>query len=256
MVNWLVETSFRLLDLVILLIRHVVRAVLHPWAFFRRSGRFVSIDNRPWSMDIGISLMFLAQRAKRRIEDVQRRGEDELPQIHWKGIQSLKDPFSAGAYPLLLWELRPASVIELGSYKGGSAVWMADMMECMGIEGHVYSFDIRPELVQASHPAVTFGEADMEDPSTLDREELASLPHPWLVIEDAHRNVYGVLKFFDQFMVPGDYFIVEDTSLFRKHAPLKKFLKESRDGYLVDTKYTDLYGYNVTWHTNGYLRKM
>jgi len=38
------------------------------------------------------------------------------------------------------------------------------------------------------------------------------LPHPWLVIEDAHENIDGVLEHLLQYMQTGDYFIVEDTS--------------------------------------------
>jgi hypothetical protein len=31
---------------------------------------------------------------------------------------------------------------------------------------------------------------------------------------------------------------------------------EQGDNFLVDTRYTDLFGYNVTWHPNGYFKKM
>ena len=36
------------------------------------------------------------------------------------------------------------------------------------------------------------------------------LPHPWYVIEDSHVNVTGLLEYFDRFLQPGDYLMVED----------------------------------------------
>ena len=32
-------------------------------------------------------------------------------------------------YQMLLWELKPKTIIEIGSGTGGSAVWMADLMK-------------------------------------------------------------------------------------------------------------------------------
>ncbi len=37
---------------------------------------------------------------------------------------------------------KPATVIELGSYSGGCALWFADMLKCFGTKYHVYSVDI------------------------------------------------------------------------------------------------------------------
>ena len=41
---------------------------------------------------------------------------------------------------------------------------------------------------------------------------LQDLPHLWLVIEDSHTNVYGILKYFHDYMQTGDYFIVENLN--------------------------------------------
>ena len=39
-----------------------------------------------------------------------------------------------------------------------------------------------------------------------------NLQHPWLVIEDAHVNLTGVLGYLEKFTEPGDYICVEDTN--------------------------------------------
>lgn len=249
MVVFLMEIIVHLLDATMRSFHGALRVLLKPSSYFKASTRFVSIRERLWSTDLGMSLITSIQKAKWGVTD-------DTPYVHWKGVQSLKDPFSISLYPLLLWELRPATIIELGSFKGGSAIWMADMMKCMGLDGHIYSFDLQPERVEGSHPDVTFGKVDVNDLESFDREQLASLPHPWLVIEDTHRNVYEILKYFDLLILPGDYFIIEDTSAYKKHREMSKFLRENDERYKVDTKYTDMYGYNVTWHTNGYIRRI
>ena len=59
----------------------------------------------------------------------------------WKGVLLEKDPMQIAAYPMLLRELQPKTIIELGALKGGSAIWLADHLELFGIEGEVYCVD-------------------------------------------------------------------------------------------------------------------
>ena len=59
---------------------------------------------------------------------------------------------------MMLWDLMPQTIIEIGSASGGSAAWLADLMACYGLDCHVYSLDLlKPELV---HPKVTFLQGD------------------------------------------------------------------------------------------------
>ena len=46
---------------------------------------------------------------------------------------------------------------------------------------------------------------------TFTSEMLQSLPHPWVVIEDAHTNINGIMNHFGSYMKTGDYFIIEDV---------------------------------------------
>ena len=43
----------------------------------------------------------------------------------YKGIPTFKNPFDWALYPILLWEVRPKTIIEIGSNQGGSAAWLA-----------------------------------------------------------------------------------------------------------------------------------
>ncbi len=44
----------------------------------------------------------------------------------WKGILFVKGPTEIALYSMLLYELRPKTIIEIGAFNGGSAIWLAD----------------------------------------------------------------------------------------------------------------------------------
>lgn len=214
--------------------------------------RFVPVEARSWATDLSLPAQVegAIQAAK------WNEGQSGVPPLHWKGVLNMKDPFSLAAYPMLLWELRPRTVIEIGAYHGGSACWIGDLLDAMAIDAQVLSFDLDVERIVAKHPRVTFARADSNDVASFDRDKLHDLPHPWLVIEDAHVNLRQVLAFFDAMMRDGDYFVVEDTVDHEKYLALRSFLVEAGGRYLVDTRFTDLFGYNVTWHPNGYVKRV
>ena len=44
-------------------------------------------------------------------------------------------------YTKLIWDLKPATLIEVGTLKGGSALWLADMLSAAGLAARVVSVD-------------------------------------------------------------------------------------------------------------------
>jgi cephalosporin hydroxylase len=214
------------------------------------ADRFVPFQSRLWATDLALSRQFL-----RKVQEAKWGGQEPL--IHWKGIPNIKDPYDLALVPLLLGELKPATVIELGSYLGGSAIWMADLLQAMSIDSRIYSFDLNVSRIKASHPRVEFFKGDCNDPSTLTVPELENLPRPWLLIEDAHVNTFNVLKHFHPYLKVGDYLIVEDTAfILEKYRQLARFMKEYPEAYRVDRRYADLFGYNATFSFNGYLKRV
>ena len=61
----------------------------------------------------------------------------------------MKDPLDLTILQQLLWELKPRTVIEFGAYKGGSALWLADMLKMYGCQSRVVSIDIDLSLLDA-----------------------------------------------------------------------------------------------------------
>lgn len=198
----------------------------------------------------------------------------------WRGVPIMKDPFDLTIIQQLLWELKPLTVIELGAFRGGSALWTADMLKIFGLKSRVISIDKDLSLLDDKARKsldVEFIEGDLFQVETcFPGDFLTSLRHPWFLIEDAHVNLTGVLKYFDSFTQPGDYICVEDTNPLgplkagqglikeigyeftgpAKLNQLREFLAGRSGRYLVDQRYTDMFGYNATWNMNGYLKRV
>ncbi len=174
-------------------------------------------------------------------ERMLSQGSEEC--LSWKGKPLFKTVYDFAILPMLMWELKPASVFELGSGTGTSACWMADILATFGLDTWVYSADIRP--VGESHPRVRFLAGDCTSPESLfGADLLRTAPHPYLIVEDAHKNVREVLRYLDGFLIEGDYVFVEDS--LDKHEALRGFVGDCPNRYLVDTRYTDFFGRNAT----------
>jgi cephalosporin hydroxylase len=188
----------------------------------------------------------------------------------YRGLPTLKNPFDLALYPLLLDELRPRTLLEIGSHAGGSALWFADTAATLGLELVVHSVDLAVPM-NAEHPRVNFHAGDGRDlGATFSKEFLASLPKPWLVIEDAdhqYRTTLAALRFFDPWLSPGDYIVVEDGILSDMRVAgafgggpaqaIDDFLGEAGEGrYEIDRRYCDYFGRNVTWNVDGWLRRV
>jgi cephalosporin hydroxylase len=163
--------------------------------------------------------------------------------LQWKGMPLFKTVFDFSIYPMLLWELKPKTIIELGSGTGASAVWLADLARLFGIGSKVYSVDLKKP--EANHEEITFIEGDCRTiDRALDEGLLRHIAHPWMIVEDAHVNVHGVLNYLHSYLIQGDYVIVEDSA--GKVNDIREFLSNTPACYKVDTYYTDFFGRNVT----------
>ena len=196
--------------------------------------------------------------------DLLMRIQEGAMAYTYRGRPLLKNPFDLAIYPLLLERLRPRTLIEIGSHRGGSALWFADQREDL----RVWSIDVEPPL-DAVHPRVTFLRGDAMDlgaalkPAFLDR-----LERPLLVVEDSSHQagaVASVLDFFDAWLRPGEYIVVEDGILEAMRVPelygggplhaIRAFLARSGGRYEIDRSLCDYFGRNVTWNVDGYLQR-
>lgn len=229
------------------------------------SERFVSIEQRTDRSDMPASLW--------------RPLTERYNDLHWNGVIVDKCPFQLAAIPILMQKENIKTVIELGSGFGGSAIWLADQLSLHNSDGKVISVDIDIQKVDPKakvYPNIRFLQGDSWKIADLFPEtNLSNLPHPWLILEDAHVNLDGVLQHFHcNGLCSGDYVVVEDTNAdlwktwsdwpdsdyikmaSNKMVILRNWLKKYPDIYLVDTLYQDLFGYNVSKCWNSILRYM
>jgi cephalosporin hydroxylase len=179
-------------------------------------------------------------------------GQGVLTAIYWAGRPLFKTIYDLAAYPMLIAELKPKAIIELGSGSGASAVWLADVAGAHGLNPQIISIDQR--CAGAADSRVTFLNGDIADLKTLLDPYISSLQRPWLVIEDAHVHIAEVLRYFDEHLCSGDYMIVEDST--PKRGELYQFASAAPGRYWLDTLYLDLFGQNTTCAIDSIFRRM
>ncbi len=74
----------------------------------------------------------------------------------WLGAQALKNPLDLWVYQEIVFETRPEVIVETGTYRGGSALFLASICDLVGT-GEVVSIDIEPEREDyPRHPRITY----------------------------------------------------------------------------------------------------
>ena len=226
----------------------------------RRQAAIARVPDRPAGRQWSSGLPIWA------VESIQKGAA----RYSYRGVRMLKNPFEMALYPLLLWQLKPRTIIEIGSNTGASAMWFADLMTTYGIDGKVISIDITVPDLDPQRQNVTFLKGDaLKLGEVLTPEVLAGIERPLLVIEDsAHypETSRAVLEFFDPVLQPGEYIVIEDgniTDLAIAHkyrggpgVAIAEFLAGARHRYEIDARLCDFFGANFTGNTNGYLKRI
>jgi tetratricopeptide (TPR) repeat protein/cephalosporin hydroxylase len=167
--------------------------------------------------------------------------------IKWKEYSLYKMSSDCVLYWMILQEVQPTVIIELGSGDGGSAIWLADMARALGINTHIYSYDINE--LNLDYEGVTFIKYDLMNINQ------RSKPPYWeffigrkLLIEDAHVNLANILNLFDDILVKDDYVILEDSD--SKQELIHDFMFKKGSKYKVDQFFLDFFGKNITCSKN------
>ena len=180
--------------------------------------------------------------------------ETKRTKLTWKDLSLMKDPMCLTTYQQLIQELRPKTIIEFGTYDGGSALWMSDICKTLKIACKVYTFDIREVILECEGiTSITLDNFKFKEYVQNNSDLFNSLEHPILVVEDSHENICEILSEIDNFLNSGDYIVVEDTISPENYKQMIAFLNNKK--YLVDTYYCDFWGKNNSWNFNSYLVK-
>lgn len=182
--------------------------------------------------------------------------------LSWFGYQALKTPLDLWMYQELLVRTRPDVVVETGTYQGGSALFLAMVLEQIG-HGHVVTIDIERREDRPQHPRITYLLGSSTDATILAEVKRRTDGRALVILDsDHHRDhVYEELLGYSPLVQPGGYIIVEDTNV-NGHPALPEFgpgPMEAVDRFLSETN--DFVAddrcerFLLTLHPRGYLRR-
>jgi cephalosporin hydroxylase len=136
---------------------------------------------------------------------------------HWLGIPLYKLTTDLWVYQELLHELRPGLIIETGTFRGGSALYLASIMDLLG-HGEVATIELKPRPDLPVHPRIHYLEGSSTAPESVARmrELAAGVSGPIMVILDSYHgrdHVLAELETYHELVTPGSYLVVEDTAM-------------------------------------------
>lgn len=186
--------------------------------------------------------------------------------VTYKDVTAIKCPFDYTLYQMIIWEIKPDLVIEIGTNKGGSSLYIADLLE-LNKKGEIHTIDIpennENELLH-QHERIKIFKDGFENYNTSSMSKYKTI----LVIDDGSHQYEDNLKAlnkFSQYVSKNSYFIIEDGIVNKMgiqgafnggpQKAIKEFLKDNNN-FIIDRKWCDFFGQNVTFNINGYLKRI
>lgn len=145
----------------------------------------------------------------------------------WLGQRIWKLPSDMWVYQELIHRLRPDLIIETGTAEGGSALYMASLMDLLG-HGRIITIDVEGFDGRPQHPRIEYVLGSSTDPTVLAPVlAAASESETVMVILDSDHSrdhVLAELHLLSRAVTPGSYLIVEDGNVnghpvYRDHGP-------------------------------------
>jgi cephalosporin hydroxylase len=185
-------------------------------------------------------------------------------QASWLGSQALKNPLDLWIYQEIMAETRPDVVVETGTYRGGSAYFLASVCDLLG-EGEVVSIDIeaiRDDYPQ--HPRITYlAGRSSTDPEVLAEVRKRAEGRRTLVILDSDHSQSHVEAELDVYapLVPvGCYIVVEDSNIGQIRKDLFPGPFEAIETFLASTSDFEIdrerEKFLLTFNPSGYLKRV
>ena len=185
-------------------------------------------------------------------------------QATWLGSQALKNPLDLWVYQEIMAETRPDVVIETGTYRGGSAHFLASVCDLLG-SGEVVSIDIEPQRDDyPEHPRITYlAGRSSTDPDVLEEVRARVGGRRTMIVLDSDHSqahVDAELEAYAPFVPVGCYLIVEDSNIRQIRpdlmpGPLQSIetFMASRSDFAIDREREK---FLLTFNPSGYLKRV
>jgi cephalosporin hydroxylase len=180
----------------------------------------------------------------------------------WRGVRTQKLPLDAWIFQEIIHETQPDVIVEAGTFMGGSAYFMASLMDLIG-KGRVITIDIEDHPGKPRHHRITYliGSSTSEEMVARVRSLIGKDETVMVVLDSDHRaeHVLNELRIYGPMVTVGNYLIAEDTNV--NGHPVKPdfgpgpweavqtFLKENQ-AFTVDSRREKLL---LTFNPGGYL---
>jgi cephalosporin hydroxylase len=186
--------------------------------------------------------------------------------VLFHGIPMLKSPFDYVIYQMLIWEVKPDLIIEIGTNLGGSAFYYATILDSLnnGIIHTIDVVDLVNEKKVIEHPRIKRFCNGFQSYQLTEANNYKKI----LVIDDGshmYHEVSDALKKFSHLVALDSYIIVEDGIIDElglkniynggPNKAIKEFMRDN-SSFEIDLKWTNFFGYNATFNTNGFLKKI
>jgi cephalosporin hydroxylase len=193
--------------------------------------------------------------------------ERKLTVTSYFGVQVLKNPLDMWVYQEMIFDQKPAVLVEIGNWQGGSALAFAHWFDLLG-KGRVICVDVDHSLIQPvvwEHPRISFvtGDAAAVLPqvaASLVGEERNNV----MVIEDSSHEMaqtLGVLRAYAPLTPIGRHFVVEDGIC--RHGidmgPTPGPMEACEAFVAEDPRFEidrSLENWLLTWNPKGFLRRV
>lgn len=154
-----------------------------------------------------------------KYHDVWYNAPFTWPYTHFLGVGLMKSPNDLWMYQSIMTHLRPTTIIETGTYQGGSALWFAFLMDMMRIEGgRVFTVDFEDHRANplVMHPRITYLAGNSIDLALVGAIKANMVAGPLLVCLDSDHSsehVHAELELYAPLCKVGDWLVVEDTNI-------------------------------------------
>lgn len=186
--------------------------------------------------------------------------------VKFHGIPMIRCPFDYVIYQMLIWEIKPDLIIEIGTNRGGSAYYYATLLDAIG-HGTIHTIDIiemeKDERI-TNHPRIKLFTEGFQKYDIAEAKKFSKI----LIIDDGshtYDDVKESLIKFNDLVTLDSYFIVEDGIIDElgmsadynggPNKAIKEFLSKNNN-FEIDPYYTNFFGQNATFNTNGYLKRV
>jgi cephalosporin hydroxylase len=185
-------------------------------------------------------------------------------QATWLGSQALKNPLDLWIYQEIMAETRPDVVVETGTYRGGSAHFLASVCDLLGA-GEVISIDIEPLRDDyPQHPRITYlaGRSSTDERVLAEVRERVGGRRTLVVLDSDHsqRHVEAELEAYAPLVPVGCYLVVEDSNIGQIRKDLMPGPLQAIETFLAGTSDFEIdrerEKFLLTFNPSGYLKRV